>query len=354
MSKNKIAEDAVALLKALIEVQSFSREEELAAKVVRSFWTKLDIPMETKGHNTWIRNKYWQEDKPVILLNSHIDTVKPNKGYTRDPFSADVVDGKLYGLGSNDAGGCLVSLMATFRYFYDRKDLPFNLIMAATAEEEVSGINGVESILDELGNVDLVIVGEPTLMQMAIAEKGLLVIDATAHGEAGHAARDEGVNALYKAMEDIQKLKNFSFSKESGVLGKTKATVTQVEAGYQHNVVPDKCHFVIDVRTNEHYSNRQAFEVIDELLESECKERSFRLNSSGIPLEHSLVKKGIELGLSYYGSPTTSDQAVIPYTSIKIGPGDSARSHTSDEYIFLNEIPEGIDIYCKLLEDLKI
>ena len=301
-----------------------------------------------------MKNQFWKDGLPVILLNSHIDTVKPSGGYTRNPFSPDIEGDFLYGLGSNDAGGALVTLLAVFMHFNTLEDLPFNLIYAATAEEEISGTNGLESILIDLGKLDLAIVGEPTKMQMAIAEKGLMVLDCTAHGRSGHAAREEGENAIYKAIADIEKLRNYRFEKTSDILGPVKMSVTIVNAGTQHNVVPDSCSFVVDVRTNEHYSNQQACEIISELIGSDVSPRSFRLNSSGIPVDHPIVKRGIGIGLNYYGSPTTSDQAVIPYPSIKIGPGESARSHTANEYILISEIEEGFRIYIDLLTELHL
>jgi acetylornithine deacetylase len=344
----------IELLQSLISVKSFSRNEKDAANMMRQFLAQSGVPFETKANNTWARNQYWKEGLPVIVLDSHIDTVKPAGGYTRDPFSADIEDGILYGLGSNDAGGPLVTLLAAFMHFYRQENLPFNLIYVASAEEEISGPEGLASILDELGPFDLAIVGEPTQMQMAIAEKGLMVLDCVAHGKSGHAAREEGDNAIYKAIADIEKLRTFRFPKSSSILGCVKTSVTIINAGTQHNVVPDTCAFVVDVRTNEYYSNQEAFKIIDQLIESEVKPRSLRLNSSGIPVEHPIVQRGIQLGLDYYGSPTTSDQAVIPYPSIKIGPGDSARSHTADEYILLSEMEEGLRIYIELLEDLKL
>lgn len=344
----------ISLLKSLISVSSLSRNEGEAAQIIRGFFTDSKVKYDSKDNNTWVKNQFWKEGLPVVLLNSHIDTVKPASGYTRNPFSPDVEDGVLYGLGSNDAGGSLVTLLAVFMHFNPVENLPFNLIYAATAEEEISGANGLESILAELGKLDLAIVGEPTQMQMAIAEKGLMVLDCTAHGKSGHAAREEGENAIYKAMADIEKIRNYRFEKISDVLGPVKMSVTIINAGTQHNVVPDSCSFVVDVRTNEHYSNQQACEIITGLVGSDVSARSFRLNSSGIPLDHPIVQRGISIGLSYYGSPTTSDQAVIPYPSIKIGPGDSARSHTADEYILISEIEEGFLIYVDLLTNLII
>lgn len=347
-------EKYIDLLKKLIATPSLSREEQDAAQVIRNFLREMAVPFETKLNNTWIRNKFWKEKLPVVLLNSHIDTVKPSGGYTRDPFNPTIEDGILYGLGSNDAGASLVTLLAVFMHFYADENLPFNLIYAASAEEEVSGLNGLANILDELGPLDLAVVGEPTKMQLAIAEKGLMVLDCTAHGKSGHAAREEGDNAIYKAIADIEILKNYRFEKVSEVLGPVKMSVTLINAGTQHNVVPDKCSFVVDVRTNEFYSNQQAYEIISGLVVSDVNARSFRLNSSGIPVDHPIVRRGIGMGLSYYGSPTTSDQAVLPYPSVKIGPGDSARSHTADEFIHLHELDEGFRIYIELLSGLQL
>lgn len=352
---NKInMEKFINLLKSLISVPSLSRNEEQATAIIRQFLKDQNIEFQTKMNNTWTRNLYWDEEKPVILLNSHIDTVKPASGYTRDPFSPDEENGIIYGLGSNDAGASLVTLLAVFIHFYASGNLPFNLIYAATAEEEISGINGLSCILGDLVPIDLAIVGEPTQMQMAIAEKGLMVLDCKSYGKSGHAAREEGENAIYKAISDIEKLKKYRFEKISETLGAVKMSVTMINAGTQHNVVPDQCSFVVDVRTNEHYTNQQAFEIISQLIDSEVQPRSVRLNSSGIPLNHPLVERGIKLGLTYYGSPTTSDQAVLSCNSIKIGPGDSARSHTADEYIKISEIEEGFQVYIRLLTDLKL
>lgn len=350
-----VTDSAIDLLKGLIATQSFSREEELAAERVAAFFTQKNIPFQRKLNNLWARNHYWQEGKPVLLLNSHIDTVKPATGWQRDPFHPGVEqDDILYGLGSNDAGGPLVSLMATFVQLYERNDLSVNLIMAATAEEEISGANGIAALIPELGKIDFAIVGEPTQMRMAIAEKGLMVIDGEARGVSGHAAREEGVNALYIALEDIQQIRQLELERVSPLLGKTKMSVTQIEAGKQHNVVPDSCRFVIDVRTNECYRNEEVLEILQAKVKSELKARSFRLNSSGIPLEHPLVQSGLKLGLPYFGSPTLSDQALMPFPSLKIGPGDSARSHTADEYIRLSEIRAGIDLYIQLIEGIQI
>ncbi len=347
-------EKYIELLKKLIATPSFSKEEEKAAEVIREFLKNEQVSFKTKQNNTWAFNKYYGEGKPAILLNSHIDTVKPAKGYTVDPFTPLEDGDKLTGLGSNDAGGPLVALLAVFIHFYHRKDLPYNLVFAATAEEEISGPNGLALVLPEIAPVDFAVVGEPTKMELAIAEKGLLVLDCYAHGKSGHAARNEGENALYKALDDIQKLRTYQFEKGSKVLGEVKITVTQIEAGTQHNVIPDTCHFVADVRTNEHYNNKEAFKIIDNLLESKVQPRSLRLNSSCISENHPFTKKAQEKGIRLYGSPTTSDQAIISFPSVKIGPGDSARSHTADEYIFKSEIFKGIELYIELLEELRI
>ena len=345
---------AVSLLKQLIATPSLSRNEGNTASLIEEYLRDRGLAPRRQGNNIWVRNKYNRAGKPVILLNSHHDTVKPSEGWARKPFHPGVEGDRLYGLGSNDAGGPLVSLIATFLHFYERKDLPFNLILAATAEEEISGADGIASILPELGPVDLGIVGEPTQMQMAVAEKGLMVLDCVAHGRSGHAAREEGENAIYKALKDIEWFRNFRFPLHSELMGEMKMTVTQIEAGAQHNVVPDRCSFVVDVRTIEQYSNEAAFDIIRKAVDSEVKARSFRLNSSRIPLDHPVVQRGLQLGLSYFGSPTLSDQALMPFTTLKIGPGDSARSHTPDEYICLSEIEAGIHTYVRLLEGLRV
>ncbi len=347
-------EKYIDLLKSLISTPSFSKEEEKAAEVMRNFLTREQIPFQTKQNNTWAFNKYFEKEKPTILLNSHIDTVRPAKGYTLDPFRPIENGDKLFGLGSNDAGGPLVSLLATFIHLYDREGLPYNLVFAATAEEEISGRRGLEIVLPEIAPVEFAIVGEPTQMELAIAEKGLLVLDCYAYGKSGHAARNEGENALYKAIEDIEKLRNFKFEKISDVLGEVKISITQIEAGTQHNVVPDVCHFVVDVRTNEHYPNKSAYRIISDLIHSEVKPRSLRLNSSGINELHPFAQRVKSMGIKVYGSPTTSDQAIIPFLSVKMGPGDSARSHTADEYIHKSEIFAGIERYIEILEGLKL
>jgi acetylornithine deacetylase len=345
----KLIDKSIQLLQQLIQTPSFSREEEQTAELIHRFFQKNNILCHRAGNNLWAFNQHYTEEKPTILLNSHHDTVQPVQDWKRDPFKPSLEGDYLYGLGSNDAGGPLVSLLATFVHFYGKKDLPFNLVMAATAEEEISGSNGIASILDQLGEIEAAIVGEPTSLDMAIAEKGLMVIDGEAKGKSGHAAREEGINAIYIALQDIDWIRKHQFEKVSPLLGPVKMSVTQINAGYQHNVVPDSCQFVIDLRSNECYSNQELFAILQEHTQSELKARSFRLNSSGIPLEHPLVKAGVKMGMTTYGSPTLSDQALIPYPSLKLGPGDSARSHTADEYIKLSEIKSGIEVYIQLL-----
>ena len=347
-------QEYITLLKTLICTPSLSREEERAAEVIRDFLRARNIPFHTKKHNTWCLNHFFDPSKPVILLNSHIDTVKPVPGWCLDPFSAHTDRDKITGLGSNDAGASVVSLLALFMHYYEKTDLPFNLIYSATAEEEISGENGVATLLPDLPPISFALVGEPTRMEMAIAEKGLLVLDCTARGKAGHAARDTGENALYKALDDIQRLRDFRFEKVSDLLGPVKITVTQIQAGTQHNVIPDLCSFVADVRTNEFYGNQEAFNIISGIVDSELVPRSFRLNSSGISPDHPMAVKAGKIGIPLTGSPTTSDQAVIPCPSVKMGPGSSDRSHTADEFILISEIKQGIDIYIKLFEDLYL
>ena len=352
---DQLVTDATELLKKLISTPSFSKEEAGTALLICQLFDSYDIPYKTVGHNVYVQNKHYDITKPTILLNSHHDTVKPNKGYTLDPFDPLVKDGKLYGLGSNDAGGCLVSLVAVFIHYYELENLTHNIILAATAEEEISGVNGIELALSHLGEIAFAIVGEPTQMQMAVAERGLMVIDCTSTGRAGHAARNEGENALYKALDDINWIRNYKFEKVSALLGDTRLTVTIIETeNKQHNVVPATCKFVTDARVNELYAFDEILKILEANLVSDFKPRSTRMKSSSIALSHPLVKAGIELGRSYYGSPTTSDKALMSFPALKIGPGDSARSHTADEYIFLNEIEEGIKLYIQLLDKLLI
>jgi len=346
----KLQDDAVALLKELITIPSISREEDKTADVIAAFLEKHEVQVQRKGNNVWAFNKHFDPIKPTILLNSHHDTVKPNSGYSRDPFLPEVNDGKLYGLGSNDAGGCLVSLIATFLHYYDFTDLKYNLCLAATAEEEISGVNGLESILPELGVLDFAIVGEPTLMNLAIAEKGLMVLDCAVHGKAGHAAREEGDNAIYKALKDIEWFKNYRFAKVSELFGPLKMSVTVINAGSQHNVVPELCSFVVDVRVTDAYTNEEVLKIIKTNVDCEVKPRSTRLKPSSIDKEHPIVQSGLAMGKSTYGSPTTSDQALLSIPSLKLGPGDSARSHMADEYVYVQEIYDGIEQYITMLK----
>lgn len=343
---------AIDLLKKLIEIPSFSKEENTTADLIEKWFNEIKIPTNRLHNNVWCANKYFDKSKPTLLLNSHHDTVKPNKSYMNDPFNAIVKNNKLYGLGSNDAGGCLVSLIASFVHFYDQKDLKYNLILAATGEEEISGSKGISSILNVLPKIDVAIIGEPTQMNLAIAEKGLMVLDVYASGISGHAAHYNPQNAIINAMKDIEWFSNYQFKKESTLLGKVKMTVTQINAGSQHNVVPDLCHFVVDVRVNEAYSNQEVYTIIKKHIKSKVEARSFRLNSSFISSSHSIVNAGIELGKITYGSPTISDQALLDCPSIKIGPGKSSRSHSADEFIYLSEIKEGIELYIKILNKI--
>lgn len=347
-----LAADAIELLKKLIATPSFSKEEKETAEIINQFLGSKGVITESYLNNIYAYNKYFDESKPTILLNSHHDTVRPNKGYTLDPFAPVEKDGRLYGLGSNDAGGCLVSLLATFINFYHHPGLKYNLLIAATAEEEISGHNGVEILLPRLPKIDFGIVGEPTLLNMAVAEKGLLVLDCTSHGRAGHAAREEGDNAIYKAVKDIEWFMDYRYDKVSNLLGPMKMSVTIINAGSQHNVVPHECRFTVDVRVNELYTFEEVLDIIRKNVQCDVQPRSSRLRSTYIPVDHPLIQAGIELGRSCYGSPTTSDKALMNFPVLKMGPGDSARSHTADEYIYINEIGEGIEMYTRLLEKI--
>jgi acetylornithine deacetylase len=345
--------DAISLLKQLIATPSFSKEEQNTADILEQFLLKQGARPYVYLNNIWAKNKYFDASKPTILLNSHHDTVKPNKGYTLDPFSPIEKDGKLFGLGSNDAGGCLVSLITTFLYFYEKENLKYNFIIAATAEEEISGHNGIEALLPHLDKIDFGIVGEPTKMNMAVAEKGLLVLDCTSNGRAGHAAREEGENSINKAIKDIAWFNTFRFDKVSDLLGPVKMSVTVIETENKaHNVVPSQCKFVVDCRVNELYTFEEILGVIKENVQCEVSPRSTRLRSSAIALNHPLVEAGLKSGRTYYGSPTTSDKALMNFPTLKIGPGDSARSHTADEYIYIDEIKNGIELYIQLIEKI--
>lgn len=342
---------AIDLLKDLIEIPSFSGEEETTATRIIAWFTTHNIPYKRDNNNIWATNKSFRESKPTLLLNSHHDTVKPNTGYTKDPFKASVENGKLYGLGSNDAGGALVSLLATFTYYYHQEDLCYNLVFVASAEEENSGPHGLHSILDTIPKIDVAIVGEPTEMQLAIAEKGLVVFDAIVKGTASHAAHPNQDNAIYNSIPVLDWFQKYRFKKTSDVLGDVKMTVTQINAGVQHNAIPAAVNLVIDVRVNDAYTNQEICDILES--ESPCTSitpRGIRLNSSSIPIEHSLVKAGIALGRKTYGSPTLSDQAVLSCPSLKLGPGKSTRSHTADEFIYISEIEEAVQLYIALLE----
>ncbi|ASU32005.1 M20 family metallo-hydrolase [Mucilaginibacter xinganensis] len=345
---------SVGLLQHLIKTPSFSGEETLAADLVEDYLNGYSIKTERKGNNIWCFNKHFNPAKPTILLNSHLDTVKPNDGYTNDPFCPEVSNGRLYGLGSNDAGGCLVSLIAAFLHFYSYKGLGFNLCLAATAEEENSGRNGIVSILPLLGGLELAIVGEPTLLQMAIAERGNLVIDCVANGRSGHAAREEGENAIYNSLAAIEWFRNYKFPEQVKGLSSVKMTVTTVNAGTQHNIIPARCSFTVDIRNDDSHTHQQILDVIKANIKMPFTVRPSPLRASSVPMDHPIVKTGIAIGCKTYSSPTSSDQAWLNIPSVKIGPGDSARSHTADEYIFLEEIKRGISMYIKLLDMLPL
>ncbi len=345
--------EAIALLKELIATPSFSKEEGFTAGILCRFLGTHGIEHSRVANNVFAFNKNYDSNKPTILLNSHHDTVKPNKSYTLDPFTPLVKDGKLYGLGSNDAGGPLVSLIATFLYYYHSENPRYNLALAATAEEEISGYDGIEKTLPYLNKIDCAIVGEPTQMEMAIAERGLMVLDCTANGKAGHAAREEGENALYKAMKDINWIQLYKFPKVSPLLGPVKMSVTVISTDNKaHNIVPAQCQFVVDARVNELYTFEEVLDVIGNNISSVIVPRSTRLRSTSIPVDHPLVQSGLALGRKTYGSPTTSDKALMPFYALKMGPGDSARSHTADEFIYIDEIKQGIRLYIQLLEPL--
>ncbi len=351
MSLEKQTESAIKLLQSLIETQSFSSEEEETARLISEWLENSGIMLSRKRNNIYAFNKHFDTSKPLLLLNSHHDTVQPNKGYTRDPYNAEIKDGKLYGLGSNDAGASLVGLLTAFVHFYDRKDLSHNIVVVASAEEESSGPNGLNSMLTHLPEIAVAIVGEPTLMKLAIAEKGLVVFDAVVKGTAGHAAHIKENMAVYNCIETLQWFQNLKFDNVSETLGETKVTVTQMNAGTQHNVVPSQVDLVIDVRVNEHYTNQEIADFIKQNAPcDEINPRSLRLNSSRIPKEHALVQAGISLGRETYGSPTLSDQACLSCPSLKLGIGDSTRSHMADEFVFVKEIEEGIGLYIEILE----
>ena len=353
MKADALHQEAVMVLSELIKLPSFSKDEAQTASFLTKFLFDKGVQVTRVGNNVLALNKHFDEEKPTILLNSHHDTVKPNSGYTKDPFTPQIVDGKLFGLGSNDAGGCLVSLLMTFLYFYNDENLKYNLAYAATAEEEISGANGIQNALEYLPKIAFAIVGEPTLLQMAVAERGLIVLDCKATGKAGHAAREEGENAIYKAMMDIEWFYCYRFDKVSDLLGPVKMSVTSIETENKaHNVVPAECRFIVDVRVNELYSSEEVLDIIKSNVQSDVAARSTRLRSSMIPLDHPLVKAGLAMGKTYYGSPTSSDKALMPFPALKMGPGNSARSHTADEFIYVEEIRQGISDYIQLIGQL--
>lgn len=354
METGNYTNDAVELLKDLIAIPSISRNEDKAADKLAEYLAMWGLPYGREGNNLWVGCPDWDNNRPTVMLNAHIDTVKPVSSWTRDPFQPTQEGDLIYGLGSNDCGGGLVSLLQTYRIMLHRPR-NYNLLWVASAEEEVSGPNGFSRVLSKLPNIAVAIVGEPTSMQPAIAEKGLMVIDGYAYGKSGHAARNEGVNAIYEALDDLVWLRDYKFRKESPLLGPTKMTVTVVEGGTQHNVIPDTLHFVIDVRTNEYYQNEYLFEFLcKKMTKCELRARSFRLHSSSIPQDHPLIKRCIERGMQPFGSPTLSDQALMPFLSFKLGPGDSSRSHSADEFIKISEIQQAIETYVSLLDGLTL
>ena len=350
MTAQQYTGEAVSLLSHLIAIPSVSREERRAADIMEEELTRCGFTPHREANNVWAIGPCQREDRPTLLLNAHIDTVKPVASYTRNPYEPSLEDGTLYGLGSNDCGGGLVSLLQVFRELSASERCPYNLVYLASAEEEVSGKDGISRALPLLPHVDVAIVGEPTGMQPAVAEKGLMVVDITAHGKSGHAARNEGVNAIYEALDDLCWIRSHRFDRVSRFLGPTKMQATVVNAGTQHNVVPDECKIVVDVRTNELYTNEEVFDIISSHCKSECRARSFRLHSSRIDLNHPLVERCVALGLQPFGSPTLSDQALMPFASLKLGPGQSARSHSANEYIKVSEIEHAIGLYLRLLE----
>ena len=350
MTAQQYTGEAVSLLSHLIATPSVSRDERRAADIMEEELTRCGFTPHREANNVWAIGSCQREDRPTLLLNAHIDTVKPVASYTRNPYEPSLEDGTLYGLGSNDCGGGLVSLLQVFRELSASERCPYNLVYLASAEEEVSGKDGISRALPLLPHVDVAIVGEPTGMQPAVAEKGLKVVDITAHGKSGHAARNEGVNAIYEALDDLCWIRSHRFDRVSQFLGPTKMQATVVNAGTQHNVVPDECKIVVDVRTNELYTNEEVFDIISSHCKSECRARSFRLHSSRIDLNHPLVERCVALGLQPFGSPTLSDQALMPFASLKLGPGQSARSHSADEYIKVSEIEHAIGLYLRLLE----
>lgn len=353
MRQQDYLNDAVELLQHLISTPSISRNEKAAADIMQQQMESYGLAPRREANNLWVLSPDWDATKPTLLLNAHIDTVKPAASYTRDPYAPTLEDGCLYGLGSNDCGGGLTTLLQAFRWLTLRPQ-PYNLIYLASAEEEVSGKDGISRVLPLLPKIDVAIVGEPTGMQPAIAEKGLMVLDVIAHGKSGHAARNEGVNAIYEALDDMKWIRDYKFQKVSPFLGPTKMTLTVINAGTQHNVIPDTCTMLVDIRTNEYYTNEDVYEFVKEHLKSEVHAHSFRLHSSHIAPKHPLIKKCVSMGMTPYGSPTLSDQALMSFPSFKLGPGESARSHSADEFIRIDEMRHAFETYQKLLDGTTI
>ena len=352
MTIEELTQEAVSLLQKLIATPSVSRDESKAADIMQEAMESYGFTPTRVGNNLWIKSEDWSADRPTLLLNAHIDTVKPVASWTRDPFAPTIEGDTLYGLGSNDCGGGLVSLLQVFRELVNSKNpLPYNLVYLASCEEEVSGVNGIRNVIDKLPKIDVAIVGEPTGMQPAVAEKGLMVIDMIAHGKSGHAARGEGINAIYEALDDMCWIRNYKYQKVSDFLGPTVMNLTVVNSGTQHNVIPDECKMIVDVRTNENYDNEEVFRFIDEHTKSDCKARSYHLRSSKISLDHPLVKRCVAMDKKPFGSPTLSDQALMPWESFKLGPGESSRSHSADEFIKISEIRDAIETYISLIAD---
>lgn len=353
MVQKDYLDDAVSLLRRLIATPSVSRDEAGVADIIEETLRGYGFNAVREGNNVWSVAPGYDAGMPTLLLNAHIDTVRPVSSWTRNPFSPDIVDGRLYGLGSNDCGGGLVSLLQAFRRLSASRQ-PYNLIYLASAEEEVSGKDGISRALLQLPEITMAIVGEPTGMQPAVAEKGLMVVDAVAHGKSGHAARGEGINAIYEALDDLCWLRSYRFEKVSRLLGPTLMNVTVISAGTQHNVVPDECHFTIDIRTNEFYTNEEVFGFLKTRLKSEIKARSFRLSSSGVGEDNPVVRRCVAMGMTPFGSPTLSDQALMHFPSLKLGPGESSRSHSADEYIEISEIDGAIKTYVSLLDGISL
>lgn len=353
MRQQDYLNDAVELLQHLISTPSISQNEKAAADIMQQQMESYGLAPRREANNLWVLSPDWDANKPTLLLNAHIDTVKPAASYTRDPFAPTLEDGCLYGLGSNDCGGGLTTLLQAFRWLTLRPQ-PYNLIYLASAEEEVSGKDGISRVLPLLPKIDVAIVGEPTGMQPAIAEKGLMVLDVIAHGKSGHAARNEGVNAIYEALDDMKWIRDYKFQKVSPFLGPTKMTLTVINAGTQHNVIPDTCTMLVDIRTNEYYTNEEVYEFVKEHLKSEVHAHSFRLHSSHIAPEHPLIKKCVSMVMTPYGSPTLSDQALMSFPSFKLGPGESARSHSADEFIRIDEMRHAFETYQELLDSTTI